>query len=81
VVCQVGRAVGILAKTFPELPAAPPPATPTLEQALMLLYTALRNKTETTSTAFKILNNAEDGVLTQASLADTTSKLTRGKLS
>jgi hypothetical protein len=44
--------------TLAELPQAAPPATPTLAQAMMLLYMAIRNLLEVTATEKRISNDA-----------------------
>ena len=55
------------------------PATPTMRQALMLLYQWLRNNTQVTSTERRILNDAGTEVL-DATMADDGTVFTQGKL-
>ena len=52
-----------------ELAAAAPPSTPTMRQALMLLYMALRNK-RTTNASETDIYNASGGVICKASNSD-----------
>jgi hypothetical protein len=68
-----------LMNVLSELPAAVPPATPTVQQALMLLYMALRNRMDTSSTQLKFYNDAGQ-VIATASLTDTGVLYTRGEL-
>lgn len=80
-VYSVGRAgIGILAQPLSPGMLAPPVPQPTLENAIMLLYMALRNKTETTGSTFKLYHN-DGSVIGQAALTDTGTTLTRGVLS
>jgi hypothetical protein len=68
--------------TMPELPQAIPPATPTVAQALMLLYMSLRNKLENSTTQSKIFNDVGTNIAT-ATLSDTggvSGTFTRDKL-
>jgi len=67
------------ASTMPELTSAPG-ATPTIFQALMLLYMSLRNAHTATTTQEKIYNNAGAVVATGA-LSDDGSTFTKGQLS
>lgn len=55
--------------TLPELAQAVPPATPTLAQAVMLLYMALRNKVDVTATLKEVHNDA-GAVIAKKSLSD-----------
>ncbi len=55
--------------TIAELAQAIPPATPTLTQAVMLLYMALRNKVDVTSTLKEIHNDAGT-VIAKKTLSD-----------
>lgn len=64
---------------LPELAAGVPAATPTLEQAVMLLYMALRNRLDTTSATMKVYNDA-GAVIAQATLSDDLTTFTRGEL-
>jgi len=68
-----------LGATLAELSAGAPPATPTVEQALMLLYMALRNRMDTTSTALKFYNDG-GSVIAQATLNDTGVLFTRQEM-
>lgn len=68
---------GILAGEITELGGVPA-ASPTLEQALALLYMALRNKQETTATTTKIHNDAGSAIAT-ATLADDGTTFTKGE--
>lgn len=65
--------------TISEL-AADPGTTPTFEDALMLLYMALRNKATASNTQQTIANAAGTTVLT-ASLSDSAGITTKGKFS
>lgn len=64
---QVQDALGVDALT--ELTAGTPPANPTLKQAIMFAYMALRNKRIATSEEEKIYNNA-DTAIARATLSD-----------
>ena len=61
--------IGIWAKPLAELSPGSPPITPTLEEALMLLYMALRNKLVTTTNSVT-LHNAAGTPITVASASD-----------
>ncbi len=61
---------------IPELLQATPSATPTLRQAVMLPYMALRNKRETTATLTKITNDAAT-VIAKATLSDNGTTFTK----
>lgn len=65
--------------TIAELTAAIPSATPTFENALMLLYMALRNKLDTTSTQLSI-NNDAGSVIIKATLSDDGTTFSRAEL-
>lgn len=69
---------GILGGEITEL-AGVPAASPSLEEALALLYMALRNKRETTSTSLKIHNDA-GAVIATASATDDGTTTTIGEL-
>ena len=56
-----------------------PGATPTIEDALMLLYMALRNANTATATARKIMNNAGTAILT-GTMSDDSTTFDQGKL-
>lgn len=68
---QVNTEVSDVIKTdtISELSAGAPDATPTLEDALMLLYMKERNKTQTTASEFRITNDAGT-VITESDLSD-----------
>lgn len=65
--------------TISELAQAAPAATPTVATALMLLYMALRNESERTSSELKIKNDAGT-VICKGSLADDGTTFTKGEL-
>lgn len=65
--------------TLAELGVAAPSATPTIKQAIMLLYMALRNESLTTSALLSIKNDAGT-VITKKALSDDTSTFTAGEL-
>lgn len=65
--------------TLPELGIGTPAATPTVSQALMLLYMALRDRMDTTATAIKLYNDAGQ-VIAQAALTDDGTTFTRSEL-
>ncbi len=64
--------------TLAELAQAQPSATPTLRNALMLLYMAIRNLTTTSSTLLEINNNAGT-VIAKSTLADVGADFTKAK--
>ena len=66
----------ILATALAELAQAKPGATPTLSQAIMLLYMAFRNKSTVTSTLLKIFNDA-GVVIAKATVSDDGATFTR----
>ena len=65
---------------FAELPAGAPAAAPTLSQAVMLLYMALRNKTENSQSIMKIFNSS-GAPIAAANLQDINSVFTKSQLS
>lgn len=65
--------------TISELGVAIPAATPTFETALMLIYMALRNKLDTTSTLLKIHNDAGTAIV-DAGLSDNGTTFTRDEM-
>jgi len=65
--------------TLAELAQGQPSATPTLRNALMLLYMTLRNLTTTSATLLEINNNA-GAVIAKATLADDSVDFTRAKM-
>jgi hypothetical protein len=65
--------------TLTELGAGAPPATPTLEEALMFLYMALRNEMVTTATELTF-SNAAGTVIARAALSDDGVEFTRAQL-
>lgn len=65
--------------TIAELPQAQPPTTPTLTEALMLLYMAVRDKLETTGSEQRIHNNAGT-VIAKSGLTFASGTFTRDKL-
>lgn len=76
---SIEQGVGSVFKnqTLTELSIGIPPSSPTIEQALMLLYMALRNKQVTTTSETKLYNDA-GSVLTKAVLTyDGVTTLTR----
>ena len=78
-VCQVGRGVKLLGtQSLSELTVVPP-ATPKLEEVIMLLYMALRNKTTTDSLFMKIHNDAGSPII-RGPLSDDGQTFVRDKL-
>ena len=75
VLAQVNAA---LDQAISELSQAQPPATPSLRQAAMLLYMALRNKRTVTATVDKIYNDAGTAIV-QYSISDDGTTMTKGK--
>lgn len=65
--------------TMAELAQGIPPATPTISEALMLLYMEKRNQSLTTATELGIYNDAGTKV-TKAALSDDGTTFTKGKL-
>jgi hypothetical protein len=83
---DLGVASGILSDVYSaiggpigELAQAAPTATPTLKEALMLLYMALRNEGTTTATNLTISNDAGT-VIAKATLSDDTTTFTKTEL-
>lgn len=71
---------GLLDDVLPELLQAQPPATPTVAQAVMLLYMAMRNKLIDTPTLLQIHNDTGT-VIAKATLSEVTNvSFTRDKL-
>lgn len=68
-----------MAKAIAELSSGAPTATPTIFQAVMLLYMALRNKGTQTSTEFKVHNDAGSAIC-KAAVSDDGSTFTREEL-
>ena len=62
-----------------ELSTGAPAANPTLEQALMLLYMALRNQMDTTATGLTF-HDSSGTVIAHAALSDTGGTFTRGEM-
>lgn len=69
----------IFAKVLSELSTGQPSATPTLEQAIMLLFMAMRNVGVQTSSEFRIANDAGTTIC-EADVSDDGSVFTRSKL-
>lgn len=69
----------VVGETLPELSQAQPPATPTVKQALMLLYMAFRNEGVSSTSVLEIKNDAGD-VIAKANLSEASSIFTRTKL-
>lgn len=65
----VSAVIETLLDAIPELSAAAPSATPTLQAAVMLVYMALRNKATATATERQIFNDAGSAI-TKAALTD-----------
>jgi hypothetical protein len=83
---DLGVASGILSDVYSaiggpiaELAQAAPAATPTLKEALMLLYMALRNEGTTTATNLTISNDTGT-VIAKATLSDDTTTFTKTEL-
>lgn len=76
---QTGDSYAYLTAAIAELTQGTPPITPTLIQAIMALYMALRNGDTVTSSKRTIKNDAGT-VIYAASLADDGTTLTVGKL-
>lgn len=74
---EVVDALGV--DTIAELTQGIPTATPTIKQALMLLYMALRNKAATTSTEQAIYNDAGTKIA-KATLSDDGTTFTKDEL-
>jgi len=70
-------AAAVWATTLAEL-AADPGATPSVDDAIMLLYMALRNQRDTTATSDEIHNNAGTPLLT-ATLSDDATTFSKSK--
>lgn len=66
----------VLTAQIAEMAQGIPPATPTPFQALMYLYMAWRNKTETTATNLKVFNDAGTAIA-QATLSDDATTFTK----
>lgn len=70
--------------TIAELGEGEPPTTPTLTQALMLLYMALRNASETertgATTLLRKIRNAAGTVIAQGSMTQSSTSLNQGTL-
>ena len=62
-----------------ELTQTTPPATPSIEQALMLLYMTLRDETNTSATQLKIKNDAGT-VIAKGTLATSEGTFIKGEL-
>ncbi len=77
-----GKLVGDMAaqipNTLPELTQGIPPVTPTLAQAIMALYMALRNQTQTTSGTIKYTNDSGT-VIFKCNLADDGTTFTKSE--
>lgn len=69
----------LLATALTELAQAQPSATPALNDAIMLLYMALRNARTVTATTDSIANNAGT-VVTKSTIGDDGTTFTRAKL-
>jgi hypothetical protein len=65
--------------TIPELAQAPPAATPTFREAVMLVYMALRNRVTQTATTRTIQNDAGT-VIVKATTSDDGTVYTRTEL-
>lgn len=76
---EQGFYLGINGSTMPELNSVPP-ATPTIQQALMLLYMSLRNSHSATAIQETVANDAGTTIGT-ASLSDNGVTTTKGKFS
>lgn len=68
----------LLGNALPELAAGVPPATPTLAQAVMMLYMALRNKRTATAAQEQIFDNS-GAPITKATLSDDSVTTTKEK--
>ena len=68
-----------LTAAIAELAQGVPTATPTMKQALMLLYMAMRNQTLTTASEYGIYNDAATKIA-KAALSDDGTTFTRAKL-
>ncbi len=64
--------------TISELGAGAPAATPSIEDAIMLLYMDKRNKTETTASEHRLTNNA-GVVITESDISDNGTTFTKGE--
>jgi len=70
---------GLGVDVISELAQGQPPTTPTIKQALMLLYMALRNEFTSSATELKIRNNAAT-VIAKSTQSDSGSIYTREKM-
>lgn len=70
---------GLTVDTIAELAQAQPPTTPTLAQAIMLLYMSVRDKLETTGSEQRIHNDAGT-VIAKSALTFASGTFTRAKL-
>jgi hypothetical protein len=73
------KVFGASGAVLPELAAAIPSATPRPDEALMLLYMAMRNASQSTSTQRRILNDA-GAVIAKATMSDDGTTFTQGEL-
>lgn len=80
VVSEIQDALGAeLDEAIPELTTGAPTATPSVRTALMLLYMAIRNKLESTSTDMKIHDDAGNAIC-KATLSDDDTTFVRSEL-
>jgi uncharacterized protein YjbJ (UPF0337 family) len=70
--------IDALQTALAEMAQGIPPATPTIQEAIMYLYMAWRNKTETTASLLKVTNDAGTAI-TKATLSDNTTIFTKDK--
>jgi hypothetical protein len=72
---------GLVGTTLSELSQGQPPSSPTVAQALMLLYMALRNAgSMNSSTGYQTITNDAGTVIAKASLSDDGTTFTKTKL-
>lgn len=76
---EAAIAAAVLAATIAELAQAQPPTTPTLAQALALLYMSFRNTRTVTATTDSITNNAGT-VIAKSAISDDGTTFSRAKL-
>lgn len=72
-------AADVLAETLSELSQGQPSATPSLADAIMLLYMAMRNEETQTSSEYAVKDDSGT-VVAKASVSDDGSEVTKGKM-
>lgn len=77
--CVVGRGIHVLGKEFADLQVLPG-GTPTMEEAIMMLYNMVRKKSTTSSTALVVHNDSGGTKFATSTLSDDGTLFTRGKM-